>query len=269
MLRIRYIYMVDTIMQHRKTILFIILLAGSYMLKAQDIDLYVVNIKGKVTSEYNGEPIPYARIINPREHGGTTSDNEGNFSINMLTDDTLVIRSIGYIEYKFTLNEFPPEERYVIGMQPTRYLLDEIKVTGDLSMRKQLGLPDAETLDIPIELRGNDFNKKPPLLAAFFTPISFLNYHLNDKEKEKRETLKAIKNDNEWFQFSTYFNLENIKRLTGFEGEEADKFMIYCNMNNRLPYFASEMEIEFQFMDLYFKYKKEKELNTIIVQPEE
>jgi hypothetical protein len=154
-------------------------------------------------------------------------------------------------------------------MQPTRYLLDEIKVTGDLSMRKQLGLPDAETLDIPIELRGNDFNKKPPLLAAFFTPISFLNYHLNDKEKEKRETLKAIKNDNEWFQFSTYFNLENIKRLTGFEGEEADKFMIYCNMNNRLPYFASEMEIEFQFMDLYFKYKKEKELNTIIVQPEE
>jgi hypothetical protein len=256
-------------MRHRKTILFIILIAGFYMLKAQDIDLYVVNIKGKVTSEYNGEPIPYARIINPREHGGTTSDNDGYFSINMLTDDTLIIRSIGYIEYKFTLKEFPPKELYVIGMQPTRYLLDEINVTGDLSMRKQLGLPDAETLDIPIELRGNDYNKKPPLLAAFFTPISFLNYHLSDKEKEKRETLKAIRNDSEWLQFSTYFNIENIKRLTGLDDAEADKFMIYCNMNNRLPYFASEMEIEFQFMDLFFKYKKEKESNSVKVQTED
>jgi hypothetical protein len=125
-------------------------------------------------------------------------------------------------------------------------------------MRKRLGLPDAETLDIPAELRGDAFNKKPPLIAAFFNPISFLNYHLSDKEKSKRETLKAIKNDKEWLEFSTFFNLDNIKRLTGLNDDDADEFMIYCNLNNRLPYFASQMEIEFQIMDLFFKFKKEK-----------
>jgi hypothetical protein len=269
MRRIRYIYMVNTVMHHRKTILIIILLAGFYLLKAQDIDLYVVNIKGVVTSAYNGEPIPFARIVNPREHTSTTSNTDGLFSINMLTEDTLIIRSIGYSEFKFILREFPPKESYVISMQPTSYLLDEINVTGGLNLKKQLGLPDVGTLDIPIELRGNDFNKKPPLIAAFLTPISYLNYHLNEKEKEKRETLKAIQNNNEWLQFSNYFNLENIKRITGLKDEEADEFMIYCNLNNRLPYFASEMEIEFQFKDLFFKFKKAKESKKDIIQPKE
>jgi len=55
-----------------------------------------------------------------------------------------------------------------------------------------------------------------------------------------------------------YHNLDNINRLTGLDGSEADEFMVYCNINNRLPYFASQMEIEFQIMDLYFKFKKEK-----------
>jgi hypothetical protein len=243
----------------RKTIIFFMFFLGFIQIKAQVIDLYVANIKGVITSAENGEPIPFAHVINPREHAGTTSNADGFFSINMLTEDTLTIRSMGYVEYKFTLKEFTPKEQYEIVMKPLSYELNEISVNGNQSMRKQLGLPDAETLDIPIELRGNDYNKKPPLIAAFLSPISFLNYHLSDKEKEKRETLKAIKNNEEWLQFSTYFNLDNIKRLTGLDNEEADNFMVYCNMNNRLPFFASQLEIEFQIMDLYFKYKKEKE----------
>lgn len=245
-------------MQIRKILILFILLMGFYSLNAQEIDLYIVNIKGIVTGADTGEPIPYAHVINPKEHSGTTSNSDGFFSINMLTEDTLIIRSMGYDEYRFTLKEFPPKEQYRIILNPVTYLLNEVTVNGDRSMRKQLGLPDAETLDIPIELRGNDYNEKPPLIAAFLSPISFLNYHLNDKEKEKRETLKAIRNNEEWLQFSTYFNLDNIKRLTGLDDEGADEFMVYCNLNNRLPYFASQMEIEFQIMNLFFKYKKEK-----------
>jgi hypothetical protein len=245
-------------MQIRKAIIFFIFYLSFLQIKAQVTDLYVITIKGVITSAENGEPIPYAHVINPREHTGTTSNFDGLFSISMLTEDTLIIRSIGFDEYHFTLKEFPPNDRYEIVMKPVSYQLGEINVTGDLSMRKRLGLPDAKKLDIPIELRGNDFNEKPPLAAAFFNPISFLNYHLSDKEKEKRETLKAIKSDKEWLQFSTYYNLDNIKRLTGLNDEKADEFMIYCNLNLRLPYTASQMEIEFQIMDLFFKFKKGK-----------
>jgi hypothetical protein len=245
-------------MQLRKAIILILFFIGFSSLKAQEIDLYVVNINGVIISADNGEPIPYAHIINPRVHGGTTSNTDGFFSINMLTEDTLIIRSIGFVDYLFTVKEYPPLKIYEIKMNPVRYLLNEVTVSEESQLRKQLGLPDANPLDIPIELRGNAFNKKPPLIAAFFTPISYLNYYLSNEEKSKRQTLQAIKNGKEWDQFSIYHNLETLMRLTGLEGDEADKFMMYCNMNNRLPYFASQMEIEFQIMDIYFKYKKEK-----------
>jgi len=256
-------------MQFRIAIIFVFLLAGFSSLNAQEIDLYIVNIKGVIKSAENGEPIPYVHIINPRVHGGTTSNTDGYFSINMLTEDTLIIRSIGFVDFLFTVKEFPPKDKYEIKMSPVRYLLNEVTVTEKNNLKDNLGLPNAKPLDIPIELRSNTFNEKPPLIAAFFNPISFLTYHLSDSEKAKRETLKAIKSGKEWDQFSIYHNLDNITRLTGLSDHEADEFMIYTNMNNRLPYFASQMEIEFQIMDLFFKFKKEKASETNPTTPEE
>jgi hypothetical protein len=245
-------------MLFRKTIIVILFVAGFYTTKAQEIELYVVNIKGKIMSTDSNEPIPYAQVINPRVHGGTTSSGEGFFSINMLTEDTLIIRSMGFIDYFFTVKEFPPKPLYEIRLTPKSYQLKEVTITDNTRLKKNLGIPDSKTLDIPIELRSNTFNEKPPLLAAFFNPVSYLSYHLSDSEKSKRETLKAIQNGKEWDEFSTYHNLENIKKITGLDGDEADEFMIYCNLNNRLVYSASQMEIEFQIMDLFFKYKKMK-----------
>ena len=218
----------------------------------------MVNIKGKVTSADGNEPIPYAHVINARVHGGTTTNADGMFSINMLTEDTLYIRAVGFVDQKLSVNEFPPKDLYEVVMKPVRYLLDEVTVNGEYNMSKRLGLPVGKPLDVPIELRGAAFNEKPPWYAAFFNPVSFLQYHFGKEEKNKRETLVTIKDNEEWLKFSRFFNLEAIYRLTGLEGKEADKFMVYCNLNNRLPYFAGQMEVEFQIMDLYFKYKRQQ-----------
>ena len=239
-----------------KPIILFSFLLMAFHLNAQEADIYVVNIKGKIISDDGGEVVPYAHVINPRVHGGTTSNVDGMFSISMLTEDTLTIRAIGFVDYQFTINEFPPKELYEIKLKPVRYLIDEVTISDNTQLKKRLGLPSAEPLDIPIELRANSFNEKPSVLAALLSPMSFLQYHLSDSEKAKRTTLIAIKNEKEWAEFSKYHNLENISRITGLKGEEADKFMIYCNMNNKLPYFASQMQIEFQIMDLYFQYKQ-------------
>ncbi len=253
----------QAIMKVKKIGFFFLLCLQLVLVKAQVPDLYMVNVRGRITNIETGEPIPYAHIINPRVHGGTTSNDDGYFSLQILTEDTLILRAIGFVDEKFFVTEFPPKKLYTVQMKPVRFLIKEITVTEDMSMRKKLGLPDAEPLNIPIELRGDGFNKKPPWYVAFLSPLSFAQYHLSGNEKEKRETLKAIKNNEEWVLFSTYHNLENIQRLTGLNDEEADRFMVYCNMNNRLPYFASQMEIEFQIMDLFFKYKKEKEQTEV------
>ncbi|HKM94339.1 MAG TPA: carboxypeptidase-like regulatory domain-containing protein [Prolixibacteraceae bacterium] len=226
------------------------------------IDLYVVYIRGIVTEIETGEPIPYAHVINANSHSGTTTNSNGFFSIRMTTEDTLVIRAVGYVDFQFYVDHFPPKEQYDIKMKPIRFLIDEVTVTEKLNMRDRLGLPDAKPLDIPVELRGSAFNEKPPWYAALLTPISFAQYHTSKEEKQKREAIKSIKNNNEWLQFSKYHNLETIHRLTGLSETKADNFMLYCNINNRLPYFASQMEIEFQIMDFFFKWKREQAAKT-------
>lgn len=237
---------------------FLLIFLGGYA-GAQEIELYMVNVKVQVTSIDDNSPVAYAHVINPRVRGGTTTNADGFFSISMLTEDTLIIRSLGFIDYRFFVSEYPPKELYQVKMIPVKHLLNEVTVTERSHLKENLGLPGAKPLDVPIELRGTAFNEKPPLLAAFLSPLSYAHYFLSDSEKKKRETLKAIKDDKQWNTFATFHNLSTIKKLTGLSGDEADRFMIYCNINNRLPYFASQMEIEFQIMDLYFKFKKETE----------
>jgi hypothetical protein len=218
-----------------------------------------VYIKGKIIDTESNEPIPYAHIINPRSHGGTTSNADGMFTLQIFTEDTLIIKAVGYVEQRFWIEEFPPKNLYEIAMKPVRYLLNEVTVTDSLNLRKQLGLPEAKSLDIPIELRGASYNEKPKWFSALVNPIAFLHYHTSKDEKRKRESLSIIKQDKQWEMFARYNNLETIKRLTGLTGNEADNFLIYINIHNRLPYYASQMEVEFQIMDLFFKYKKENQ----------
>lgn len=242
--------------------LFLIILFGllSFAREAhsqEKLDLYLVFVKGRVFDTSTGEPIQYAHVINPRVKGGTTTNANGIFSIEILTEDTLIIRALGYVDYEFFIQGSKIKEMYEIEMNPVRYLLKEVTVEGH--KMNDFGLPKAKPLDIPIELRGNAFNEKPPIWAAFFNPISFAQYYLSPKEKGKREMLTIIKDGKEWETFANYHNLTTVQKITGLTGEEADMFMIYCNINNRLPYNASQLEIEFQIRDLYFKYQKAKE----------
>jgi hypothetical protein len=241
------------------TLLMGLLFGTALNLSSQVAELYMVTVKGKVISAETGEPVSYAHVINPRAHGGTTTNSEGIFTINMLTEDTLTVRAVGFVDSKFFVTEFPPKPLYEIKLKPQRYLLNEVTVSEKSALRKSLGLPEAKPLDIPVEYRGDSYNENPSVLAAVFSPLSYLQYKTSDKEKDKRATRNAIQNQKEWAQFSRYHNLRTIKRLTGLSGPDAEEFMIYCNINNRLPYNASQMEIEFQIMSLFFEYKKEKE----------
>ena len=237
--------------------IFILFFAAICFARAQAPDLYIVYIRGKVVEAETGEPVSFAHVVNPATHSGTTTNVDGMFSIRMSTEDTLIIKAVGYVDEELFISEFPPKQLYEIVLKPVRFLIDEVTVTENLNMRERLGLPDAEPLDIPVELRGDAFNEKPPWYTALVSPLSFAQYYTSKKEKQKREIRIIIQNNEEWMQFSKYFNLENIERLTGLQGKQADEFMLYCNINNRLPWFAGQMEIEFQIMDFFFKWKKE------------
>ncbi len=224
-------------------------------------DLYLVYVRGKVSNIENGEPIPNAHVINSRSRSGTTTNADGVFTLQMLTDDTLTIRVVGFVEEDFFINEFPPKNLYEISMKPVRYLLDEVEVSDTWGGKSGLGLPEAKPLNVPVELRGSAFHEDPPWYAAILSPIAYLQYHTSSSEKEKRTARNIILNEEQWKVFSRYHNLETIEKITGLWGDAADKFMLYCNMHNQLPYNAPQMEIEYQIRALYEQYKIEQEEN--------
>ena len=114
----------------------------------------------------------------------------------------------------------------------------------------------------PVELRG-EFTTKPKLLTAIFHPTSYLYYKFNKEEKEKRNTLVAIRTEREWQLFSLVYNKEIAARLTGLKGEALDNFMVYFNAYSKLSFSASTYEVEKRIKEIFIEYKaREAELNV-------
>ncbi|WP_299884937.1 SusC/RagA family TonB-linked outer membrane protein [uncultured Lacinutrix sp.] len=92
-------------------------------------------IKGMVTDETTNTPLPGANIIEKGTNNGTTSDFDGNFSINVSGFPvTLEISSLGYETIERVLNQ---PETVNAALKESSTALDEVVVTGLASSTKR------------------------------------------------------------------------------------------------------------------------------------
>lgn len=222
---------------------FLLIVSGA---GAQDdtgiVDPILIELKAKLLSSADSSAIPYANIILHRTHSGTITNNDGYFSLEMLNIDSLEVTSVGY---KKTILRIPSYytgfETLTFYIEPVFYNVGEVTVEGDA---QQLDYFDhGQPTDIAPELRGDAFNEKPPVLAAFFTPLSFWQYHLSKREKRKREVREAISLQKNWEMHSQNYNKEMVMKLTGLNAAYADTFMVWFNGQNVLPYTANEYQV--------------------------
>lgn len=217
----------------------------------------LVKVSGQLLNSETGEEIPYAHVINLRVHGGTITDGQGKFSLQADPSDTLSIKALGFKSHKLIVADFLALNKASIevNLVPIRYLVDEIDVEGEMPKVNMTGIPQGKPSDIPIELRSDAYNEKPGILTALFSPLSFLHYSLNRKEKNKRKAISIISDDREWKIFSLVYNRDILERLTGYQDDELDDFMLYCNANHGLHYSASQYEVEKRVAELLTKYQ--------------
>jgi len=222
---------------------FILIVSG---VQAQDdsglVDPILIELKAKLLSSADSSAIPYANIILHRTHSGTITNNDGYFSLEMLNIDSLEVTSVGY---KKTVLKIPSYytgfETLTFYMEPVLYNVGEVTVEGEA---QQLDYFDhGQPTDIAPELRGDAFNEKPPILAAFLMPLSFWQYHLSKREKRKREVREAIALQKNWEMHSQNYNKEMVMKLTGLNEAYADTFMVWFNGQNVLPYTANEYQV--------------------------
>ncbi len=223
-----------------------------------EVDPMLIRLKARIVSLGDSMAVPYANIVNNRTHSGTSSNAGGFFSIEMLNVDSLVVSAMGFKKQVVHIpRNYSEENILTIFMQPVVFAIREVEVKGDKQRVNMDGIPVGKQVDIDPELRGDAFNEKPPVLAALFNPISYWQYYLSKKEKQKRRVREAIELEKNWEMHSQNYNLPVVMMLTGTNEEQAEKFMIWFNSQNVLPYTATEYDVRASVRKYFEIYKRQ------------
>jgi hypothetical protein len=223
----------------------------------EDIDPMLIRLKGVVLNLEDETPVPNATILNYRTHTTAVTDELGRFSMEMLNIDSIQISSLGYSKTTVKIPANYLEMNVLtIYAKPIRYALPEVSVSGKKS--KIEGLPEGKKINIDPELRGDAYNKKPPVIAAVINPASYLQYYLSKSEKDKRETRKAIMSEKQWNQLSEIYNKGLIMEITGVNEVQADLLMLYINSKDRFAEMRGDYEIRTIIKEEYDNYLREE-----------
>lgn len=106
-------------------------------------------INGTVTDDNTGETLIGATVILKGTTTGTTSDIDGNFSleVNQNPPLTLVVNFLGYIAKDVTVNSF--SEKVKVSLSTDNVMINEVEVVGKRISEKQQQAPlTTETMDV-------------------------------------------------------------------------------------------------------------------------
>lgn len=248
-------------MKKSRLVILLALIIGFFPVFAQDveeIDPMPVRLKGQVLSLLDESPVPYAFVLNYRTHSGVTTNEQGFFTMDMLNIDSLQISSLGFTNVTVRVPANYNEMNVLIFYaKPIRFALPEVNVKGEQAKVNMDGIEVGKRLEIDPQLRGDAYNKKPPVLAAIFNPASFIQYYTSKREREKRETRKAIITERNWEFLSQYYNKEMVMELTGLNDYQADSFMIYFNSQDVFHQLETEYDVRNAIKEIYNLYRQE------------
>jgi len=195
-------------------------------------------IKGKVVDEFN-QPVPYVNIWIQGENIATTSEENGEFTINATPDKSLLFSSLGF-EKKVIL----AKDASLVKLQPTSYQLNEIAITKRRRNRRlEIGQIDNTALQ--------SFDNGPRIDVKFFP---YHKSYSKTKYLSKIALLTDCKIENASVKIRIYKANSN-----GFPGEEMLDKNLIVNVKKGIQTTwinISENNIEFPFEGLFIGVEK-------------
>lgn len=128
---------------------------------------FFAQTKGIVVDE-SGKPIPYVNIWVEDENIGTTSEENGEFSITIAENKFLIFSAIGFETLKAKLNESGK-----VVLKPIVYQIDEVVIQKRIGKDKiEIGNYNKSNISM---YYGTGI--KPTILAKFIAPTEDINKH--------------------------------------------------------------------------------------------
>ena len=116
------------------------------------VDIIQATVTGKITDS-NGIPLPGASILESGTSNGTTSDFDGNFSLDISDEDAILV--ISYIGFTSQTISVSNSDNIQVSLVASRSALDEVVLTGYGSTLKR------ELVSSISQVSGDELTNQP------------------------------------------------------------------------------------------------------------
>jgi hypothetical protein len=208
-------------------------------------------VKGLITEPDSVTRMPFVFVINTKSGHGIMSDGNGHFAIEANLSDTIMFSFIGYKRLKLSASQLyknNSEDSKVIMIE-TEYKLNQV-IVSDFKLKPY------EKDYMKRVIQGS----KTTVINAAQSPISALYMQFSQKGKEQRKLARIFEEIFIQEEVSKKFNPEVLRRLTGDDSIDFERFRKYCY------YVSDEFILTHEGYDLYkrisecyYRWKQESE----------
>jgi hypothetical protein len=194
--------------------------------------------------------MPFVYVINAQTGQGQMSDGNGKFTIVAGEKDSIIFSFVGYVRLKISANKLYKGiyKECKVVMQETAYKLNQVTVS-----------------DFKLKPYEKDYMKrviqgsKQNVINAMESPISALYMQFSQKGKEQRKLAKIFEEIFIQEAVSKKFNAETLRKLTGDDSIDFEKFRKYCYyLSNDYIVNHDGYDLYYRVMDCYYRWKEEK-----------
>ncbi|MDQ3052020.1 MAG: carboxypeptidase-like regulatory domain-containing protein [Bacteroidota bacterium] len=185
-----------------------------------------IKITGTVYDPENKGSIPNLMIVNKRTQQGFFGYNSGDFEIEALKSDTLIIAATGFATMTISFRDSVPASVYTLKI-PLKKLQVQLKQVEVFTNR------DLEQIQRDIEKLGyekSDYTLQG--VSAVESPITALYQAFSRRERNKREVAEMRNDDQRRALLKELFRKYVDNDIIQLDNNEFDEFIDFCGVSD-------------------------------------
>jgi hypothetical protein len=194
--------------------------------------------------------MPFVYVINAQTGQGQMSDGNGKFAIIANDKDSIIFSFVGFLRIKLAANKLykGAYKECKVVMTETAYKLNQV-VVSDFKLKPY------EKDYMKRVIKGSKQN----VINAMESPISALYMQFSQKGREQRKLAAIFEEIFIQEAVAKKFNAETLRKLTGDETIDFEKFRKYCYyLSNDYIVNHDGYDLYYRVMDCYYRWKEEK-----------
>jgi len=219
----------------------------------------IVWIKGVVLDEQTHRPIGNIQLASYKKQHLYVANEKGEFSNNFDINDSIKIFGLGFESKTLKVRDCIGSDSTIeVVLSRKTYLIRSVDVAPqrELALHLPSDIKLGEKNKTPPAQRNDDFSSKPPVYVAVLNPLAFAHYYTSKSEKRKRAYRKEMINYDKQLKIDQFYNRDIIKEISGLDGENLDRFIVYCNVHLKIDENRNAIIVKQWIKELYVEYKE-------------